>query len=144
MNSGALRGVLDSGAEVHAGDVSVVPHLTDLVSMRDEGVYAVSAFGEQQEVEAKGDLSPLLKDLYVVKGMPEILVSVPQLASEGHWVIFPPADSGFTAAAYVVKDSDASIVGVAGGDMKLDLNPEKSTLPAGRVQLPVFPWETSP
>lgn len=135
--------IIDSGAHVHAVGVEKAYLLKNLRDVSGHQLEAVSAFGEALLVEARGDLTDLVKDVHVVEGVQETLVSVPRLRSEGYWTIIPPQDAGYEHAVFVVRHNDRKVVAVANEDMVVDLRrPVPYEMPP--IQLPLLPYRDGP
>ena len=134
--------VLDSGAERSVMiDVNKASLAHDLTNIEEEGEVAFTATGEMVPIIAKASVG-IMKDARVVKGVSQSLLSCTQLAEDGHWIIIPPGEANYDYGAYIVRDADRAVVGVADRDMALNL---KDPVPQGMppVQLPLLPKETT-
>jgi hypothetical protein len=113
--------LLDSGASR-----TIVPNeeCLEVVSKRfnnnDAGPTFTTANNAKVQAIAKGDVSDLIQNAYVVESVQEPLLSVCQLQKQGLTVVFPAHTAKSKGVGAYAHDSEGHIVFVVARDLKLD------------------------
>ena len=84
----------------------------------------------------------VLKDVVLIPGLEQIIVSTKQLALEELWTLIPPTCKGFPHGIYIASQRTGELVMVGDHDCMVDMNnPLPKELQGIKIQLPKLPVE---